>query len=270
MSAAKRDPMMNESPMTLQARRRLILTSLSFSVTGATGAAWLAGTGADARAAGQPGFDALLESPIRTSADLKADAGRKPLELLRFSQVGPGMTVLDVSAGGGYTTQMMALAVGPKGKVLAQVTQLRPALEQRLAQQPQANIEVLVRPFEDLYPADAPRVDLVTLVQSYHDIVNTPTDRTKMNRAMFAALKPGGRLVLIDHAGRSGTGLQETKSLHRIDEKLVRAEIEAAGFMFDADSAAWRNAADPRDVPSAESGNPGDRFALRFVRPRQP
>jgi predicted methyltransferase len=259
---------MNSRKNLLQ--RRLILRSaVALTSLGAVATPALSAEVRAAATAIPPDFDTLLASASRTGADRMADAARKPVELLRFAQVTPGMAVLDVSAGGGYTTQVMAIAVGPKGKVWAQVTQLRPALEQRLAQQPQANIELLVRPFDDLFPPDAPRVDLITLVQSYHDIVNTPTDRSKMNRAMLAALKPGGKLVLIDHSGRPGTGVQETKSLHRIDEKVVRSEIEAAGFVFDADTSVWRNSADPRDVPSSEGGSPGDRFALRFMRPRQ-
>jgi predicted methyltransferase len=90
----------------------------------------------------------------------------------------------------------------------------------------------------------------------------------KMNRAMFNALKPGGRLVIMDHSGRPGTGTTETKSLHRIDEQALRREVEAAGFVLEADSAAWRNPADPRDVHYNQAKPQSDKFALRFVRPR--
>lgn len=209
----------------------------------------------------------LLASPLRTDDDRKSDAGRQPIGLLRFAQVKPGMSVLDVSAGGGYTTQLMALAVGPQGKVWSQVTQSRPVLDKRLAAHPQPRVGVLVRPFEDLFPADAPRVDLVTLVLSYHDIAYSPVDRPKLNRAMFDALKPGGHLVLIDHAAKAGTGVADAKRLHRIDEQLVRQEIEAAGFVFEADSDFLRNPADPRDQAFFDMKQSADRFALRFVKP---
>ena len=122
------------------------------------------------RAADAAPAEALLSSPLRTADDLKSDAGRHPLGLLRFSQVAPGMRVLDISAGGGYTTQLMALAVGANGKVWAQIPKDSPSLERRLSAHPQANIEVLRRPFEDPFPKDDPRVDLVTFVLSYHDI----------------------------------------------------------------------------------------------------
>ena len=212
--------------------------------------------------------EALLASPLRTPDDHKSDAGRQPAALLRFAQVTQGMSVLDVSAGGGYTTQLMALAVGSQGKVWAQVQKLPPSLERRLAEHPQANIEVLLRPLEDPFPALAPRVDLVTLVLSYHDIAYAPVDRARMNRGIFDALKPGGHLVLIDHAAKPGSGTADAKTLHRIDEQTVRSELSTAGFVLEEESNFLRNPADPRDKAFFDMSVPGDRFALRFVKPR--
>jgi predicted methyltransferase len=241
-------------------RRIVILSMLA-----AMALPWPARAAADA--ATEAELSALLASPVRTDDDRRADAGRQPLGLLRFAQVQPGMSVLDVSAGGGYTAQLMALAVGPEGKVWAQVEQRRPMLDKRLAAHPQSQIAVLVRPFEDLFPADAPRVDLVTLVLSYHDIAYSAVDRAKLNAAMFAALKPGGHLVLVDHAAKAGTGAVDAKRLHRIDEQLVRQEIEMAGFVFEADSDFLRNPGDPREQAFFDMKQPADRFALRFVKP---
>ena len=148
---------------------------------------------------------ALLESSLRTERDRQADARRKPLELLKLAQVAPGMTVLDVASGGGYTAQILALAVGAQGKVWAQIAKPSPALDARLAAQPQANLQVLARPLEDLFSPELPRVDRVTLILSYHDIVNTSTDRGAMNKAIFNALKPGGFLIVMDHTGKPGS-----------------------------------------------------------------
>ena len=211
---------------------------------------------------------ALLDSPVRNAKDQAQDASRKPLELLKFAQVKPGMQVLDVASGGGYTAQVLALAVGPTGKVWAQVAKPSPALEARLAANQQPNLVIVNQPFETLLPADAPRVDLVTLILSYHDIVNTPVDRAKMNKAMFDALKPGGHLVVIDHATKPGVGTGETATLHRIEEKTVRDEVTAAGFRVEADSDAWRNPSDPRQEHWSKMTIPTDHFALRFVKPQ--
>jgi predicted methyltransferase len=209
----------------------------------------------------------VLASPRRPDADRKADVRRQPADLLRLAMVRPGMVVLDIWAGGGYTTQVMSAAVGDTGKVWAHTPTARPALDARAAA-PSSNIQVLVRPSDDPFPADAPRVDLVTLVLSYHDIVNTPTDRLKMNRALFAALKPGGRLVVMDHSAKAGAGLTGTNTFHRIEEATMRREIEAAGFVFEADSQAWRNPTDTRDMHYNKATPFSDKFALRFVRPR--
>src|SRR3954467_6719182 len=114
--------------------------------------------------AGAMRYDAIIDSPIRTDQDRKTDAARKPAEFLPFTQVKPGMQVLDVSAGGGYTSQLLALAVGPNGKVWAQRPQPGDALTKRLADRPQANFIPVYRPFEDPVPPDLPPLDLITIV----------------------------------------------------------------------------------------------------------
>jgi predicted methyltransferase len=212
-------------------------------------------------------YESVIASPLRTDQDRRMDASRKPAAFLPFTQVKPGMKVLDVAAGGGYTSQLLALAVGPTGKLWAQTPKPGPTLVKRLADQPQANFVVVTRPFDDPVPEQAGKLDLVTIVLNYHDITYLDVDRAKMNARLFAALKPGGRLVVIDHSGRSGTGISEGKTLHRIDEAVVLAELRQAGFVLDAEGDFLRNPADPRDQSSNEPKVPTDKFALRFVRP---
>jgi len=221
----------------------------------------------DARAVTER-YQAAIASPIRTDQDRRMDASRRPAEFLPFTQVEPGMQVLDIAAGGGYTTQLLALAVGANGKVWAQAQNPGAALTKRLADQPQANIVVVKRPFDDPVPDDAPKLDLVTIVNNYHDISYLPVDRAKMNQRLFAALKPGGRLVIVDHSALAGTGITAGKTLHRIEEAAVVAEVRQAGFVLDAEGAFLRNPADPRDQSSNEPKVPTDKFALRFVKPR--
>jgi predicted methyltransferase len=209
----------------------------------------------------------VVANPIRTEQDRKMDASRKPLEFLPFTQARPGMMVLDVAAGGGYTSQLLALAVAPGGKVWAQRVEPGAALTKRLTDAPQANLIAVYRPFDDPVPPDAPPLDLVTLVLNYHDISYLPVDRAKMNARIFAALKPGGRYVIVDHAAIAGTGISAGKTLHRIDEAAVVAEVRAAGFVLDAQGNFLRNPADPRDRTTNNSPIATDKFALRFVRP---
>jgi len=213
-------------------------------------------------------YQKVVDNPIRTDQDRRMDGARRPAEFLAFTQVQPGMQVLDVSAGAGYTSQLLALAVAPNGKLWAQREQPGEALSKRLADRPQSNFVTVYRPFEDPVPPDAPKLDLVTIVLNYHDISYLPVDRAKMNKRLFDALKPGGRFVVVDHSALPGTGISAGKTLHRIDEAFVVNEIRQAGFMLEAEGKFLRNAADPRDVTSNAPKIPTDKFALRFVKPR--
>jgi predicted methyltransferase len=213
-------------------------------------------------------YESVIASPVRTDQDRRMDAERKPAEFLPFIQVKPGMHVLDVSAGAGYTSQLLALAVGPGGALWAQTPKPGATLTKRLADHPQANFVVVERPFEDPVPDQAGKLDLVTLVLNYHDITYLPVDRAKMNARLFSALAPGGHFVVIDHSSRSGKGISEGKTLHRIDEAVVLDEVRKAGFVLEAEGDFLRNPADTRDEPSSNPKVPTDKFALRFVKPR--
>jgi len=220
----------------------------------------------DPRAAAER-YAAVVASPVRTDQDRRMDASRHPAEFLPFTQVGPGMQVLDVATGGGYTTQLLALAVGPTGKVWAQAQQPGATVTKRLADQPQANIVLVARSFEDPVPDNAPKLDLITIVLNYHDITYLPIDRAKMNQRLFAALKPGGHLVIVDHSARAGTGIADGKTLHRIDETVVVTEEKQAGFVLETEGNFLRNPADTRAESSSDPKVPTDKFALRFVKP---
>jgi predicted methyltransferase len=212
-----------------------------------------------------PQYQAAIASTARTDDDRKGDAKRKPGEFLAFAKVRPGMKVVDISAGGGATSSLLAAAVGPGGEVWAQTAKPSPKLDARVAAQP--NLHPLVAPFDNPVPADTPPLDLVTINMSYHDIVNTPTDRAAMNKRLYDALKPGGTLLLIDNAAKDGSGLNDTKTLHRIDEAAVVAEMAKAGFALDAKGDYLRVPGDPRDQPFFKmEGKPDDKFALRFVK----
>jgi predicted methyltransferase len=102
---------------------------------------------------------------------------------------------------------------------------------------------------------------------NYHDFGHLGVDRAQVNRAVFLALKPGGRYVIADHSGRPGTGISESGTLHRVEEALVVREVEAAGFRLDAQGEFLRNPADPRDRNTPEPPMPKDEFVLRFVKP---
>ena len=217
-------------------------------------------------------YAALVTSPDRDEADRQTDARRKQPQLIAFTGVAPGMRVLDMGAGGGYTTELLARAVGPSGRVVAQdatdtLERIRARYDARAKKPVMANVERALRPFDDPLPAGAAPFDLVTFFFVYHDTVFMPVDRAKMNRALFAALKPGGVLVVADHSARPGDGVGVVKSLHRIEESVVRREFEAAGFRLVEEGAFLRNPADPREEMVFRAKLPVDEFVLRFVRP---
>jgi predicted methyltransferase len=251
----------------------------------------------------------ILSSPDRSAADRTNDLRRKPEQMLEFIGIRPGIVALDLSAAGGYTTELLARSIGPTGKVYGQsrprdpnqaptsssapegnsrpnlapvATPAAPAAprpspvaladrEARLhtAGIPAAPIVALSRPFEDPVPSDlaSEQIDLVTLMFNYHDLGHLSVDRAAMNRAVFRALKPGGLYVIADHAGRPGTGISESGTLHRIEEAFLRQEVEAAGFRLVEEGKFLRNPNDPRDKNTPDPPQPKDEFVLKFVRP---
>ena len=223
---------------------------------------------------------AVVAASDRSDADRANDARRKPAEVLAFIGVRPGMVALDVSAGGGYTTELLARAVGPGGRVYGQSRPRDPsrpppartsamALAERAQKAAAANIVAVERPFESPAPVgfENGAFDVVTLFFNYHDLGGMGIDRARLNAAVFAALKPGGVYVVADHAGRAGTGISEATTLHRIEESFLRREVEAAGFRLDRAGDFLRNPADPRDRETPEPKQPKDEFILRFVKP---
>ncbi len=214
---------------------------------------------------------AIVDAPDRTEADRATDKRRDPAKLLAFYGVARGMKVLDLSAGGGYNTELLARAVGP-GVVYAQnspdvMARLNDRWAERMKSAAMKNVISVVREFDDPLPPEVEDLDLVTFNFNYHDLGYMSVDRAKMNRALFNALKPGGTLIIADHSGRPGTGISEAKSLHRVEETLVRHEVEAAGFRFIAEGGFLRNPGDTRDKPVFKPMQRNDEFVLKFVKP---
>ena len=213
---------------------------------------------------------AIVASPDRSAADRTNDVRRKPEQMLAFIGVRQGMVALDLSAGGGYTTELLARTVDPGGRVYAQVPRAPSAgLTARMAKPVLDNATIVAQPFESPVPAEvaASALDLVTLMFNYHDLGHMSVDRERMNRAVFAALKPGGIYVVADHSGRAGTGISESGTLHRVEEAFVRAEVERAGFRLLAAADFLRNPKDPRDRDTPDPAQPKDEFVLKFVKP---
>jgi predicted methyltransferase len=237
--------------------------------------AFLAILVASGGALGQPAPDyaALVAAPDRSDADRQADQRRDPLPFLAFAAARPGMKVLDMGAGGGYSTELMARAVAPNGAVYAQYPadgpeRARNNFAARMNNPAMKNVVLLSRPFDDPVSADLHDLDLITFLFYYHDTTYMAVDRGEMNRKMFAALKPGGFLVIADHFAKDGDGTTVGKTLHRIEESALRKEIEAAGFRLVAEGDFWRHPEDTRDFVTFKPTMPVDNFVLKFQKPQ--
>ena len=222
----------------------------------------------------QPDYRAIVASPDRSEADRQTDQRRKPELLLEFTGVRQGMKVLDMGAGAGYSTELLARAVGPRGTVYAQESpaasaRARERFDERAKTPPMKSVVRVLRNYDDPVPPTVYDLDLVTFFFAYHDTAFMPVDRAKMNRALFDALKPGGVLVVADHSAQPGAGISAVKTLHRIEESTLRREIEAAGFTQVAEAGFLRNPADLRDAIVFRSPTPVDEFVLKFVKPVQ-
>jgi predicted methyltransferase len=234
-------------------------------------AAW--GT-APATAQDTPDYAAIVASPDRSDADHQTDARRAPVQMLAFTGARPGMKVLDMEAGAGYSTELLARAVAPDGVVYGQdsaavMERIKDKFDIRAQNPAMKNVVHVVRNFDDPIPPEASGLDLITFFFAYHDMTYMPVDRAEMNRKMFAALKPGGILVIADHSARPGDGANVGKTLHRIDETTLRQEVEAAGFKLVTEADFLRNPKDPRDAVVFHPQIPNDEFVLKFQKPPQ-
>jgi predicted methyltransferase len=204
----------------------------------------------------------------------------KVSELIRFARVDAGSTVIDVYPGDGDWTRLFSDVVGPEGRVYsfvpAEVADFKndPVGRMRtLAMEPgRENVEAvsadLVAIAEAMQPAD-----VLWLHLFYHDLHTALIQKkgataADFNRAVYDRLKPGGCYVIVDHAAAAGSGTSDTQALHRIDPASVREEVEAAGFVLDAESTIIANKDDAHSIKVFDPSIKGetDRFAYRFVK----
>jgi predicted methyltransferase len=225
-----------------------------------------------------PATRAVVGAPDRTDKDRELDAARRPGELLAFAGITSGMHVAEIGAGLGYTSELLARAVGPNGLVYSENNKFvverfaEKPWSERLAKPVLKNVVRVDREFDDPLPPEAKNLDAVFVVLFYHDTVWMGADRDKMNRAVLAALKPGGEYIVVDHSAKDGTGTNDVKTLHRIEEHAVIDEVTRVGFQLATVGDFLRNPTDTRDwndspMAAADRRGKSDRFVLRFVKP---
>jgi predicted methyltransferase len=222
---------------------------------------------------------ALVE--CQTVTEISMYDQSKLSEVIRFARIETGSTVIDVYPGDGDWTRLFSDVVGPQGRVFsfvpAEIADLKPdqvGRMQTLAKEPgRENVEAVSADLVAMPEVTQP-ADILWLHLFYHDL-HTKLIGAKgataadFNRAVYERLKPGGVYVIVDHATAVGAGTSDAQSLHRIESTSVREEVEAAGFVLDAESTMLANKDDPHSIKAFDSSIKGktDRFAYRFMKP---
>ena len=220
-----------------------------------------------------------VADPDRPREQRAADVARQPGELLAFAGVAPGARVADFMSGGAYFTRLFSRIVGARGRVYAflpleELRNCKPAETDgtRLVERDPryANVSVLTAPVAEFHPPEA--LDVVWTSLNFHDLYDAfmgPADVPRVTRALFAALKPGGVLLVVDHVAEPGSGTRDTETLHRIDPQIILAAAGAAGFRLEARSELLRNPADNHRLSVFDPLIRGhtDQVVLKFRKP---
>jgi len=225
-------------------------------------------------------YQDAVDNPQRSAADVARDGGRKPAEVMRFFGINSGMDVLDMYSGGGYYTELLANVVGADGSVTAHSNKAYLGFSgeesaARYGEHRLPNTSVLMAENNELQ-LDSNRYDAVTIILAYHDIYFEDeeigwslTDGPKLLAELYQGMRPGAVLGIVDHNAAPGSPAQTGGTTHRIDIALLIREVQAAGFVLDAQSDILRNDADDYDKSVFDSAVRGktDRFVLRFRKP---
>lgn len=216
-----------------------------------------------------PYIVAAVADTHRPAADRARDAVRHPAETLALSGVAPAWKIGELLPGEGYFTRLFSDAVGAQGRVYPISRSATDKYEHSVLAGT-ANVTNVTQPYDSFHLAEP--VDMVFTALNYHDFkINEyhMGDTVAVDRAAFAALKPGGVYVIIDHVATAGTVMDQAHPLHRIDEAVVRREVESVGFIYDGDSQILRNPADPHTASVFDPSIQGhtDQFFLRFHKP---
>lgn len=233
-----------------------------------------------AAATASPTIKAAVNNPTRPDVDIKSDVNRKPLEVLSFFDVKPGMTVLDVYATAGYYTELLSHIVGNKGKVISHNSHgyrkfVGQSINDRYLNGRLSNVEKYFNHPRNVRLKEN-SLDMALMVLIYHDLhvtnaVNliTASDRKNLITQVYKAIKSGGTLGIVDHVAPRGSGLEAPDKWHRLSATIVVKELTELGFELVDESKALRNRNDPHDISIFDSKirRKTDRYILKFRKP---
>jgi predicted methyltransferase len=248
--------------------RRGLIALFAFATVGAIGPV--------AFAAAPPKPSAVIQkavaNPARDEKQRARDVARKPAETLALVGLKPGDRVIEIAAFGQYYTDIMADVVGPKGRIYMYDL---PYLEKPFGAKTEAfvkahpNTEWKSAKFDEIdYPKN---IDLVAIVLYYHDLQPQKVDTAKLNAKLLAALKPGGKLLIVDHKAEDGSGWRDAGTIHRMGVDTIVKEVTAAGFKLTTTSDLLANPNDDRKKMVFEPGERGhtDQAVFVFEKPRR-
>lgn len=222
---------------------------------------------------------AAVADPARPTTDTERDTNRKPAQTLAFAGVKRGDKVADYGTGSGYFTRLFSAIVGADGHVYASVPSgllkypniVKGIVDVQAFAFTHPNVSVTYAA-----PIDAARypepLDVFWISQNYHDLKDKfmgPVDMAAFNRAVYAALKPGGIYIVLDHVAAKDSPADVTETLHRIEPDVVRREVQSAGFKLDSESPLLANPADPHTSDPFDPSIRGrtDQFIMKFRKP---
>lgn len=215
-------------------------------------------------------YTAAINHKQRLQKDLKYDEKRNPKEILPFTQLKTGDKVLELGAGGGYTTELISWTIGNTGKLYVHFLYNQDRLKGgRLAnvvslQEHSLNEHKKVLEENKISNNE---LDAIIIFFVLHDIYLNNEMSDELLATLYESLKPGGRLIILDNAAKPDSGLAHIGKLHRIDEHFVKSEVVKAGFVFDKSTDVLRNENDDRTKPWGDFKGLQDRFALSFNKP---
>lgn len=263
-------------------RLAVSLAALCMVAGGLSGCLIIASDGGDRTVVAMPGehltataedpYAAAIADPLRPAEEVVRDPLRHPSEMMSFAQLKAGDRVADIRPEEGYFTRLFARAVGGSGRVYAFVPNQTAGKEDAFGDTLAAaypNVNRITGALETMtFPEP---LDVVFMGQEYHDftIPRFGVDVARMNAAVFAALKPGGLYVILDHQAAPGAGISVSGTLHRIEGAELRREVEAAGFVFAGETSAVANPDDDHSLVVFDPAIRGktDQFVYRFRKP---
>lgn len=220
--------------------------------------------------------DDAVASRDRTEGDRKLDESRHPAEVLRFTGVKPGDVIADFMAGGGYYSALLADLAGPNGTVYAiNPVRFHPAREWAERSKLYPTIRTMPVPPEAMQLAPG-SVDMIFAHLTFHDLyweseqyAFPRLDVPSVLANWYAAVRPGGHVVIIDHVGPAGDPREVTDKLHRIAPETVVSAMQAAGFVLVDQSDMLRRSTDDlsRNVFDDAVRGKTDRIVMKFQRP---